>query len=590
MLSKKSDGGITMNFIGFKEARCRNCYKCVRICEVKAITVKDEQAQIINDKCILCGHCLNACPQNAKTVISDLDRVKGYIKSGIPTILSLAPAYLGILRHKSPGQVVSAFLKLGFTQVRETAEGAAYITKEYEKLLNAGTMENIITTCCPSVNDLIEIYHPSLIKYMAPVVSPMIAHGKILRKELGNDVKIVFLGPCIAKKREAESDPRTAGYIDAVINFAEASEWLKEENINILEEEDIPFHNPNPMVNRLYPISSGILSSVIASKKEADSYRKFYVHGMQNCIELLTSMEKDEISGCFIEVNMCNGGCIKGPAVEAKLDSRFKVKLDMEESTKKLPVDDEIYFTKEKDVDFYKYFCNRSIKEKIPAEYEIKRILKKIGKVNTEDELNCGACGYPSCRDKAVAVFLKKAELTMCVPYMHEKARSMANVVLDTTPNIIILVDSDMKIVEFSGAAEIHFRLPRAKAIEKYLYELIDHTDFEEVLITHNSIMGKKVEYKDKGLVTLQNIVYVKEQNAVLGIFLDITKEEENNIQAYKVKMDTIEMAQKVIDKQMMVAQQIAGLLGETTAETKVTLTKLRDTILFDGVDKKDGY
>lgn len=574
-----------MKFIGFKEAQCRNCYKCVRICDVKAITVRDEQAQIMNDQCILCGHCLEACPQNAKTVISDLDRVKGYLRDKIPTVISLAPAYLGILKYRDPGQVVTALLKLGFTMVRETAEGAAIVTNEYDKLLTEGSMENIITTCCPSVNDLIEIYYPSLTKYMAPVVSPMIAHGMLLKKELGSHVKTVFLGPCIAKRREAESDIRTSGYIDAVINFAELEEWLLEENISILDQEINSFSNKDPKVNRLYPISSGILSSVLASKKSTDSYRKFYVHGMKNCIELLTSMEKGEVSGCFIEVNMCNGGCIKGPLADTKNISRFKVKLDMEEANPKTPVEDN-YYDSSKELNFYKPFYSRALKDKVPKEEEINKILQKIGKYKPEDELNCGACGYPSCRDKATAVYHGKAELTMCIPYMHEKARSMANVVLETTPNIILMVDSDLRIVEFSGAAERYFGISKAKAKDMYLYELVDPTDFLEVLQNKESIMGKKVEYKEKGLVTLQNIVYVPEQNAILGIFQDVTKDEEQNRQAYQVKMDTIEMAQKVIDKQMLVAQQIAGLLGETTAETKVTLTKLRDTILFDGTDK----
>ncbi|MDF2586668.1 MAG: putative sensor protein [Anaerocolumna sp.] len=572
-----------MNVIGFKEAKCKNCYKCVRICNVKAITVKNEQAQIMNDKCILCGGCLEACPQNAKTFISDLDKVKGYLRDGHKTVISIAPSYLGILKFKTPGQVITALLKLGFYEVKETAEGAAFVTDEYDKLLTAGKMENIITTCCPSVNDLIEIYYPSLTKYMAPVVSPMIAHGQLIRKELGDDVKIVFLGPCIAKKREAESDPRTSGIIDAVLNFAEVEQWLLDENINILEQDDTMPQNQDPKVNRLYPISSGVLSSVVATRKCSDNYRKFYVHGMENCIELFKSMEKNEVSGCFIEADLCNGGCIKGPMVERDSISRFKVKLDMEETIPKEPLEDPFFFERAQDISFHKAFFDRSPKEPLPTLSQINHILRKIGKTKPEDELNCGACGYSSCREKAIAVYQGKAELTMCIPYMHEKAQSMANVVLETTPNIIILVDSDMKIVEFSGAAEIYFHIPRLKAKEMYLYELIDHSDFEEVLITHKAIMGKKVEYTDRGLVTLQNIVYVHEQNAVLGIFQDITKEEEQNKQAYKIKVDTIEMAQKVIDKQMLVAQQIAGLLGETTAETKVTLTKLRDTILYDG-------
>ncbi|WMJ85252.1 [Fe-Fe] hydrogenase large subunit C-terminal domain-containing protein [Anaerocolumna sp. MB42-C2] len=575
-----------MNVIGFKEAKCRNCYKCVRTCEVKAITVKNEQAQIMNDKCILCGQCLEACPQNAKTFISDLDKVKGYLRDHIPTVISIAPAYLGILKYKTPGQVITALMKLGFSMVRETAEGAAFVTKEYEKLLTAGIMDNIITTCCPSVNDLIEIYYPSLTKYMAPVDSPMIAHGKLIRKELGHNVKIVFLGPCIAKKREAESDPRTIGFVDAVINFPEVEQWLKEENIDIMDQEDTLPHNPNPQVNRLYPISSGVLSSVVASKTVPDNYRKFYVHGLKNCIELFESMERGEVSGCFIEADICNGGCIKGSAVDREAISRFKVKLDLEEAVPKNPLRDPSFYDRAKDISFHKVFLDRSPKDPLPSEEEINHILSKIGKTKPEDELNCGACGYVSCREKAIAVYQGKAELTMCIPYMHEKAQSMANVVLDTTPNIIILVDSELKIVEFSGAAENYFHVPRCQAIEMYLYEIINHTDFLEVLTSHSPIMGKKVEYPEIGLATLQNIVYVQEQNAVLGIFQDITLEEEKIKQAYKVKVDTIEMAQKVIDKQMLVAQQIAGLLGETTAETKVTLTKLRDTILYDGVEQ----
>lgn len=574
-----------MTVISFKEAKCKNCYKCVRTCNVKAIMVKNAQAQIIDDNCILCGQCLDTCPQNAKTLNSDLHKVKGYIKAGIPTILSIAPSYLGVFTYQTPGQVISALLKLGFKEVRETAEGAAYVTQEYQKLLTSGKMENIITTCCPSVNDLIEIYYPSLTKYMAPVVSPMIAHGKLIRKLLGNDVKIVFLGPCIAKKREAESDPRTTGYIDAVINFSEVEQWLLEEHIDILEQPQTPPSNPNPMVNRLYPISSGIISSVIASNESRDSYRKFYVDGINNCMELMDSMTKGDISGCFIEANLCSGGCIKGPAVSQKPISRFKVKLEMEEIIPKSPVDTECLTHDE--LSLYKPFCDRSHHDSIPSMEQINYILSQIGKTKPEDELNCGACGYSSCREKAIAVYQGKAELTMCIPYMHERAQSMANVVLDTTPNIILIVDSDMKIIEFSGKAEDYFHVSKSKASEMYLYEIIDSMDFEKVLNTHEPIIGKKVTYPKLNLTTLQSIVYVEKQNAVLGIFVDISSEEEAKNLAFKVKMDTIEMAQRVIDKQMLVAQEIAGLLGETTAETKVTLTKLRDTILNDGIEQK---
>ena len=151
-----------MKVIDFHDANCKHCYKCVRNCSVKAISVKNEQAHIIREACIHCGHCLEVCPQNAKTFASDMDRVKGYLRQGMKVVISIAPSYLGVLPYEKPGQVVDALLKLGFAEVRETAEGAALVTKEYQRLLSEGTMENIITTCCPSMNDLIEKYYPSL--------------------------------------------------------------------------------------------------------------------------------------------------------------------------------------------------------------------------------------------------------------------------------------------------------------------------------------------------------------------------------------------------------------------------------------------
>lgn len=572
-----------MSVIGFSEARCKNCYKCVRHCKVKSIMVKDEQAQIIDDKCILCGHCLEVCPQNAKYIKSDLERVKNFIRRGERVVISMAPSYFGLLKFNKPGQVLAALQKLGFYQIRETAEGAAYITAAYERLMMEGKMDNIITTCCPSANDLIEIYFPELTKYMAPVVSPMIAHGRLIKEELGEDTKVVFLGPCIAKKKEAE-DERCTGAIDAVLNFSEVERWLEEEGITIEELEPIGFHNPNPNVNRLYPVTNGIIYSVFAGQKKTEQYRKFYVHGVANLIDLFKSMEKGEVHGCFIEVNVCSGGCIKGPTVkeEAEGYSRFKIKLDMEETIPVEPVNPEEYQDMEK-LPISKEFYDHSPKEQEPTEEQIQEILHKIGKYSKKDELNCGACGYATCRDKAIATFHGKAELDMCMPFMHMRAESMSNMVLDSTPNVIIIVDEEMRILEFSKAAEEMFHVSKAEARDMYLYEFVDHTDFEYVLNTHSSIIGKKVAYQQWNVTTEQIIVYIPEQNYVLGIFQNINAQEEREKKSYQIKMDTVEMAQKIIDKQMMVAQEIAGLLGETTAETKVTLNKLRDTIINDG-------
>ena len=573
-----------MAIIDFKATKCRHCYKCVRYCEVKAIMVKDGRAEIIPENCILCGRCLQICPQSAKTLVSDLELVKGMLRRGKKVIVSIAPAYMGLLKYKTIGQVRSALLRLGFADVRETSEGAALVTAEYARLLEEGTMENIITTCCPSVNDLIEKYYPQLTPWMAPVVSPMIAHGMMLKKHLGTDIKVVFLGPCIAKKKEAQ-DARHSGYIDAVLNFNDMNRWLEDEDIVIEDCEDMPFTAMNPRVNRLYPVSSGVVNSVLATEKTVDHYRKFYVHGETHCMELCESLVRGEIKGCFIEMNMCYGGCIQGPTVTNSPVSRFKVKLDMEDAIQREPVPCEETGPVLEEISLRKVFSDHSPKEPVPTNEEIQQILAMTGKLHPEDELNCGACGYPTCREKAIAVFQRKAELNMCIPFMYEKSESFANLVMETSPNVVLIVDENMKIMEYSAVGEKYFGKTRSEALKMYLYEFIDPVDFQWVFDTHQNIHGKKVSYPDLKLDTLQNIVYIEKENVVLATFIDITKEEEQARLDYEKKLDTIDLAQKVIHKQMMVAQEIAGLLGETTAETKTTLTTLCRSLLEDGSD-----
>ncbi len=575
-----------MAIIDFKATKCKHCYKCVRNCEVKAIMIKDGRAEIMPDKCILCGKCLQICPQSAKQLVSDLGLVKSWIMSGQKVVVSIAPSYMGLLKFNTIGQVKAALKKLGFADVRETSEGAALVTEEYTRLLQEGKMENIITTCCPSVNDLIEIYYPQLVPWLAPVVSPMIAHGRLLKKEYGADTKVVFLGPCIAKKKESQ-DPRHDNCIDAVLNFTEIQHWFRDQNIVVEECRDEPFDRIDPKVNRLYPVTNGVVNSVLATEGRVDSYRKFYVHGTKNCIDVCESLSRGEIKGCFIEINNCSGGCIKGPTVEDKTISQFKVKLDMEDAVKKAPVDSRTIVEMLVDVEMEKVFEDRSAKESLPTEEEIRAILREIGKNSPEDELNCSACGYPTCRDKAIAVFQKKAELNMCIPFMHEKAESLSNLVMETSPNIVLIVDKDMKIMEYSAVGEKYFGKTRSEALDMYLYEFIDPVDFQWVYDTHQNIHGKKVKYEEYNLSTLQNIVYIEKEDVVLATFIDITKEEELAKAEYDKKLETIDLAQRVIHKQMMVAQEIAGLLGETTADTKTTLTKLCKSMLEEGSESE---
>jgi len=572
-----------MSIIDFKSTKCKHCYKCVRNCEVKAIQIKNEVAEIMEDHCVLCGKCLQVCPQEAKTLNSELDDVKNMVRSGKKVIVSMAPSYMGILKYRTIGQVKTALLKLGFADVRETGEGAAFVTSEYEKLIREGSMKNIITTCCPSVNDLIEMYYPELVQFMAPVVSPMIASGLLIKKEYGSDVKVVFLGPCIAKKKEAR-DERNCGVIDAVINFDDIRKWTEEEKIDIETLPDTPYDRFDPKVNRLYPVTNGIINSVVSTERgKGDSYRKFYVHGEKNCIDFCKSLIRGDMEHCFVELNMCSGGCIKGPAVNTENISRFKVKLDMEETVTREPVPEEIIAKASEGISFKKIFTDRSLHDPQPTEEQIEELLRLTDKLTPEDQLNCGACGYPTCRDKAIAVFQHKAELDMCIPYMHSKAESLSNLVMDTSPNAVILLDKEMKIMEYSAVGEKYFGKTRAEALKMYLFELFDPADCEYVYQTHSNIHGKKVDYPDYRITTLQNIVYIPREDAVLMSIMDITQQEHAAKKDYEKKLETAELAQKVISKQMKVAQEIAGLLGETTAETKTTLTRLTKLMIDEG-------
>ncbi|MCU6746569.1 MULTISPECIES: [Fe-Fe] hydrogenase large subunit C-terminal domain-containing protein [Lachnospiraceae] len=565
-----------MRVIDFKDAKCRHCYKCVRYCAVKAISVKDEQAHIMLDHCINCGRCLEVCPQNAKTFASDMERVKGYLRQGIKTIISIAPSYAGVLEFDKPGQVVDALLKLGFAEVRETAEGAALVTNEYKKIIRENKMPNIITTCCPSVNDLIEKYYPECVPLMAPVVSPMIAHGRYIKKIYGDDVKVVFLGPCIAKKQEAIGDERVFGAIDAILTFEELAIWLEEAGIDIYQCEEKAMGNPDPRINRLYPVSGGIVQSVV-TEEEADTYHKVYVDGLENCMEMLECLKKGELTHCFIEANVCEGGCAKGPASARWNTSYVKAKVKIanivaHKAMEKLPDMN----TQELE----KKFRDNRLSDRIPSEQEIREILRSTGKYAPEDELNCGACGYPTCRDKAIAVSQGKAELSMCMPYALNQAESMSNVVMDVTPNMIFVIGSDLKILDCNKKAQELLGVGREEAVQRYIFEFIETEDIEETLRTKEPIIHKKIRLEHGRMTAEETIVYIENLDSVLVTFQDVTREEKMKEQHYHLKVETVEMAQKVIEKQMMVAQEIAGLLGETTAETKVTLTKLRDSIL----------
>ena len=571
-----------MAAIGFKVAKCKDCYKCVRICPVKAIHIKNERVRYEAKECILCGQCLEACPQDAIVYVSDLNKVKQFLLNNEKIVVSLDPAYLGLLgnQESGPGKLRTALHKMGFAHIRETAEAATYVTKEYERLIQEGEMDNIITSSCTAVNEFVENYYPDMIPYMAPVVSPMTAHGMMLKEEYGPDVKVVYIGSCSARGKEAVRERCRGKYVDAILDFQELPRLFKQFGIDQDACEPSPMEGPNPKISSLYGISGGILTA-IATHGKFGKYDHLSVDGIEDVQELFECIRKGELTNCFIEVSACVGGCINGPLTGGRKSDRFKARIYANRKiSREFPEDvgelgDKLCLKR----DFRK--TTKPIYQ--PTEEEIQEALRKDGKASPEKQLNCGACGYKTCRDKAIALCQNKDQLNLCIPYKYQRVSSIYEVILSVSTNLIITVDDQLRIIQFYEAAERMFNLPAKDAIGMKLVKLFNSEYYEKVLNEKRSILNKKIEYPKYGLITIQNIIYIEELNCALGIIRNITMEEKLHRQHDRMRMEAMEIAQKVIDKQMMVAQEIAGLLGETTAETKVTLTKMRDSIFYDG-------
>lgn len=568
---------MTMGIIQLKEANCKNCYKCIRECPVKAISFKDEQARVIDKECILCGQCILVCPQNAKEVVSDLEKVKGLLKRRDKVYVSLAPSFPAFFKGADFNGLSTVLKKLGFVHIEETAVGAAKVSSEYERLLREDRMDNIITTACPSVVSLVEKHYPDLIPQLAPVVSPLMAHAKTLREVFGNRIKIIFIGPCISKKHEVD-DLLSGGLVNAAITFEELKLWMDEEGL-VPETESLPVKNIKNSAARFYPIPGGIIRTL--SKEDRKHYKCISVDGVERCMEILNSIRANEVHNYFIEMNACPGACLGGPCMKNGKISYVSAKDELIHQLRQTREEGQ-YVTDGVDVNLGKKFLDRSVSLPVPSEEEILKILKSIGKTRPEQELNCGGCGYSSCRDKAVAVFQGKADPKMCLPFVRERAESLSNLIIDYTPNGIIALDSDLKIQEANPAALQLLNREKADVINKPIEDFLPNALYEEVLDDGKLILNRKMAYEEQGIVVEQSIIYIREQQLMLLLLKNITGEEKQRQNLAKVREETLDIAQRVIDKQMRVAQEIASLLGETTAETKTALTKLKKSILFD--------
>ena len=554
------------NCLTLKKSNCKNCYKCIRHCPVKAIRFSGNQAHIIGNECILCGHCFVVCPQNAKEIVDGTEKVRVLLQSGDPVVVSLAPSFIANYEGVSIDSMRRALKKLGFYDVEETALGATVVKNEYERLLREENRDVLISSCCHSINLLIQKYFPGLLGYLADVVSPMQAHCADIKKRIPN-AKTVFIGPCVAKKDEGEY---YEGIVDAVLTFEELTTWFSVAHIVPEKEAD---ERPESRA-RLFPTTGGVLKTM---KQDVPGYTYLALDGVENCISALRDIESGKIHKCFIEMSACVGSCIGGPI--------------MEKYGKTSPVQDYITIvnaagdkdfqvTQPEAAELKKTIAMIEHRLATPGELEIAAALRQMGKFKPSDELNCGSCGYNSCREKAIAIIQGKAESSMCLPFLKDKAESFSDTIVKNTPNGLIVLNENLEVQQINASAcKIMNIRAESDVLGEPVVRILDPSVFMQVKSTGRTVREQRTYLAEYKRYVEQTVVYDAESRLLVGILRDVTGEESEKEKKARINQKTIEVADSVVEKQMRIVQDIASLLGETAAETKIALTKLKESI-----------
>lgn len=547
-----------------KKSNCKNCYKCIRNCPVKAIRFSGDQAHIIADECILCGRCFVVCPQNAKEIVSEVEKVKVMIQSGEPVIASMAPSFIANYDGVGIEAMREGLQKLGFADVEETAIGATMVKTDYERLVHEKQKPVIISSACASVNLLIQKHYPEMIKYLADTLSPMQAHCRDIKRR-NPEAKTVFIGPCVAKKDEAQRYP---GIVDAALTFEELTEWLEKENIRLEKKMD---NNPESLA-RIFPTVAGILRTM---KDRNPEYEYVAVDGIENCIAALEDVAAGHVSNCFMEMSACKGSCVNGPVME-KYHPWFiadYLSVARYAGDKDFPVEQPEISELSR-----RYDILEGMKD-MPTERKIQEILSKMGKKKPSDELNCGTCGYDTCRDKAIAIYQGKAEIEMCLPYLKEKAENFSNIIFDNTPNGLLVLNERLEIQQINPAAcrIMNIRRP-SDVLGSQIVTLLDPKPFLDALESRKSVFqcAYLAEY-DRYVE--EQVLYDQSYRMLFCMLEDVSDEAAEREKKAEMRRQTTEVADKVVEKQMRIVQDIASLLGETAAETKIALTNLKESM-----------
>ena len=583
-----------LNPIYTETTSCRDCYKCVRSCPVKAIQIKDGNAMIVKDRCVYCGKCVDVCPNSAKKVRDDVERVRLAIASGRPVFCSLAPSYSSEFAGRE-AELLTALKRLGFKEISETAIGAALVTEAldiYAREHDGGCP--FIGTACPTVVELVKKYYPEKVGKLAPVPSPLQTHSAYLRSLYNEDIVIVFVGPCIAKKTEADNTP---GYPDLAITFSELRAWLQSEGMDLdkIEAEHVDFVPCRAGISSIYPVEGGqIMSSSIWGAKALQT-DAIPLSGME---EVLSALDGKEESAAFLELLGCDGGCVNGPATRGDISIAQKKRTASEWTTARLDepglfTGDEAFARTLLEKGYSILNANAPSQEASfhseHSESEIKRALVELGKLTKADELNCGGCGYNTCREMAMAYLDGMAEVEMCVTKMRKEAESKVDVLLRTVPMGVVIVDSDLQIADCNTEFLDIFGDMEEGFIDQGVLSMVKGLPLESFVPFADKFRDQfylshpgqyRIHFKDK---YLRVTFFLVEEKRLLGaMFEDITSPT--------IKRETVvKKAEDVIQKSLETVQQIASLLGENAAETEIMLNSLIDAFSVHGAANEDG-
>ncbi|MEN3011740.1 ferredoxin [Dictyoglomus thermophilum] len=532
-----------------QEISCQYCYKCLRNCPVKSIMFNRGKSYVIDDECILCGVCIEVCPQRARTYVRSTHLLDSF--KGKPFLVSIAPSFFA--HFDEPFKVITFLKNLGAVAVQETAVGADIVSHHYKKFIE-GRKKTFITTACPVVFELAEKYYPEVIPYLAPFLSPMNVHAIFMKNYFG-DFPVVYFGPCIAKKRDGED------YVDLAMTYEELSSYIERSNVNIEELEESFPTPPYPQRGRVYPVSGGINSTL-----EGSWENYLVVEGVENIIRVFENISSYG-EGFVIEASSCFGGCINGPAIRKDMGILEKRRRILSYMEKLREVEGESIKPQLIDLDIKRNFSSQKKIIEIPEE-RIRKVLREMGKDNPKKELNCGACGYPTCRDKAIAVILGKAEKEMCITYLIDKVSSVSNAIIEEFPNIVIIYKNG-KPIYLNPAGEDFFY--NKEALLDFVIEEIDSGKNPLEI----SIDGDEYYF----FVKTFNL---PDDNGKVALLLDITNEKKREDELNKLKKESAEKIEELINRQMLLAQEIASLLGESIAETKSQFAQFRKVLEED--------